>query len=167
MGQFIRFGFLWHICNIRIYHKCEVWIEKSILRIAFWHQKGCRVMTNGDPEERIFLSVPHTNNGLFLAHLSHWLMVSYCDCWMSLVRRAACVVRHQQLLQTTSPPKLLAVFWPNLVGMILIWPSLSIVQMVSVHCISRSYRLKIDFQGENFKKIFSETTRPRALIFGL
>ena len=30
-------------------------------------------------------------------------MVSYCDRWMSVVRR-------QQLLQTTSPPKLLAGF---------------------------------------------------------
>ena len=35
---------------------------------------------------------------LFLAHLSHWLMVSYCVRWMSVVR------------QTTSPPKLLAGF---------------------------------------------------------
>ena len=39
----------------------------------------------------------------FLAHLSHWLMVSYCDCCMSVVRR-------QQLLQRTSPPKRLAGF---------------------------------------------------------
>ena len=38
----------------------------------------------------------------FLAHLSHWLMVSYCDRWMS-------GVYHQQLLQMTSP-KLLAGF---------------------------------------------------------
>ena len=42
----------------------------------------------------------------FLAHLSLWLMVSYCDCVMSVVRR-------QQLLQRTSFPKLLAGFWPN------------------------------------------------------
>ena len=40
---------------------------------------------------------------VFLAYLSHWLIVSYCDRWM-------CVVRRQQLLQTTSPPKLLAGF---------------------------------------------------------
>ena len=37
---------------------------------------------------------------LFLAHLSHWLVVSYCD-------RVSCAVRRQQLLQRTSPPKLL------------------------------------------------------------
>ena len=52
-----------------------------------------------------------------------------------------------------SPPKLLAGFWPNLVGMILIWPSLKIVQMVLVHCISRSHRIEIDFQDENFKNL--------------
>ena len=73
-------------------------------------------------------------------------MVSYCDCGMSVVRR-------QQLLQKTSYPKLLAGFRPNLAGMILIWPSLIIVQMVSVHCISRSNRLKIYFQDENFKTL--------------
>ena len=27
--------------------------------------KACRVMTNGDPEGRIFLSYPHTNNEFF------------------------------------------------------------------------------------------------------
>ena len=58
------------------------------------------------------------------------------------------VVRRQQLLQRTSPSELLAGFLPNLVGMIFIWPSLKIVQMVTVDCISRSQRLKIDFQYE-------------------
>ena len=60
-------------------------------------------------------------------------------------------MHRQQLLQRTSSPKLLAGFYLNLVGMILIWPSLKIVQMVPVHCISRSHGLKIDFQDENFK----------------
>ena len=32
-------------------------------------------------------------NTAFLAHLSHWLMVSYCDKWMCRVRFAWCVVR--------------------------------------------------------------------------
>ena len=72
---------------------------------------------------------------LLLAHLSHWLMVSYCDCLMS-------VVRQTQLLQRTSPPKLLAGFGTNILGMILIWPSLKIVEMVQVRCLSRSHRLK-------------------------
>ena len=99
--------------------------------------------------------------GLFLAHLSHWLMVSYCDRWMPVVRCEACFVRHKQLLQRTSPPKLLAGFLPNLAGMILIWPSLIIVQMVLVCCISRSHRLKIDFRDKTLKIFLSETTRPR------
>ena len=43
-----------------------------------------------------------------LAHLSHRLMVSYCHQPMSGVRRASCVVRRQQLLQTTSPLKRLS-----------------------------------------------------------
>ena len=41
-------------------------------------------------------------------------------------------------------------FLPNLVGIILIWPFLIIVQMVMVHCIFRSHRLKID---EKFKTL--------------
>ena len=54
-----------HEWSIRIYHECEGGIEKSIPRVAFWHHEACRVMTNGDPEGRIFLSHPHTNNGFF------------------------------------------------------------------------------------------------------
>ena len=50
---------------IRIHHECEGRIEKSVPRIAVWHHEACRVMPNGDPEGRIFLSYPHTNNGLF------------------------------------------------------------------------------------------------------
>ena len=34
-------------------------------RITVWHAEACRVRTNGDREGRIFLSFPHTNNGLF------------------------------------------------------------------------------------------------------
>ena len=47
--------------------------------------------------------------------------------------------------------KLLPGFLPNMAGMVLIWHSLIIVQMVLVRCIPRSHRLKIDFQDENFK----------------
>ena len=53
-----------------------------------------------------------------IAHLSHWLKVSDCGRWMSVLRRATCVVyllqmfvvRRQQLLQRTSHPKLQAGF---------------------------------------------------------
>ena len=33
------------------------------------------------------------------------------------------------------------------------WPSLIIVQMVPVRCISRSHMLKIGFRDENFKNL--------------
>ena len=60
-------------------------------------------------------------------------------------------MRRQQLLQRISPSKLLAGFITNLAGMILIWPSLMIVKMVLVCCISRSHRLK-KFFNEKIKK---------------
>ena len=44
------------------YH--EAGIGKSVLRITAWHHEACRVMTNGDPAGRIFLTHPHTINGL-------------------------------------------------------------------------------------------------------
>ena len=81
-----------------------------------------------------------------------------------IIGRQSSVVRRQQLLERTSPPKLLAGFLPNLVGMILISPSLKIVQTVQVHSITRSHRLKYRMKTI---KTFSETTRPRALIFNV
>ena len=51
---------------IRIYHEFKGRLENSVRRIAVWHHEACRVITNGDPEGRIFLSYPHTNNGFFL-----------------------------------------------------------------------------------------------------
>ena len=39
---------------IRIYHECEVGIEKSVPRITDWHHEACRVMTNGDPRDGFF-----------------------------------------------------------------------------------------------------------------
>ena len=35
-------------------HECDGRIEKSVPRIAVWHHEASRVMTNGDPEGRIF-----------------------------------------------------------------------------------------------------------------
>ena len=78
------------------------------------------------------------------------------------------VMRRQHLLQRTSP-KLLAAFLTNLGRND---PYMTIF-MVPVHCISRSHRLKIDFQDEFYislnrekhEKILSETIRPRAMIF--
>ena len=41
------------------------YIEKSVPRIIDWHHKACRVMTDCDPGERIFLFHPHNINGFF------------------------------------------------------------------------------------------------------
>ena len=56
---------------IGIYHECEGRIENSVSRIAVWHHKAYGVMTNGDPEGRIFISYPHTNNGFFFLLTTH------------------------------------------------------------------------------------------------
>ena len=47
--------------QIEYKNECEGRIEKSIPRIAFWHHEACRVMTNGDPEGRIF-SIPSSQD---------------------------------------------------------------------------------------------------------
>ena len=58
-------------------------IEKSVPRIAVWHHEACRVMTNGEPEGRIFISYPHTNNGFFFLlntvfiYLSVYLLIYF------------------------------------------------------------------------------------------
>ena len=49
----------WVCKNIRIFHGCEVWIEKSRL---------CWVMPNSDPEGRIFLSAPNSCDRFFFLH---------------------------------------------------------------------------------------------------
>ena len=67
--------------HIRIYHECEGRIEKSVTRIAVWHHEACRVMTNGGPEGRIFLSYPNTNNGfcflLITVFIHHFILFIY------------------------------------------------------------------------------------------
>ena len=70
----------WHVQfsethNIRIHLECEDGIEKSVSRITDWHHEACRVMPNGDREERIFLSHPHTNHGLFFLHYTNFLIL--------------------------------------------------------------------------------------------
>ena len=65
------------VCEkIRIYHKCEGRLEKSVLRITVWHNEACPAMPNGDYEGRIFLSYSRTNNGFF--SLFFWITVKYC-----------------------------------------------------------------------------------------
>ena len=62
-GMFMLFSPLASLTAIglkttRIYHECEGRIEKSVPRVAVWHHKACRVMTNGDPEGQIFSILP-------------------------------------------------------------------------------------------------------------
>ena len=37
---------------IRILHECQVWIDKSVPRVTFWHHEARRVMPNCDPRDR-------------------------------------------------------------------------------------------------------------------
>ena len=37
---------------IRIFHECQVWIDKSVPRVTFWHHEARRVMPNCDPRDR-------------------------------------------------------------------------------------------------------------------
>ena len=48
---------------IRIHHECEGRIEKIRPEDHLLALRG--LLSNGDPEGRIFLSYPDTNNGLF------------------------------------------------------------------------------------------------------
>ena len=38
--------------NIRILYECQVWIDKSVPRVTFWHHEARRVMPNCDPRDR-------------------------------------------------------------------------------------------------------------------
>ena len=38
--------------TIRILHECQVWIDKSVPRVTFWHHEARRVMPNCDPRVR-------------------------------------------------------------------------------------------------------------------
>ena len=48
----------------KVYYKNPWWVWGGRPPIIAWHHEACRV-TSGDREGRIFLSHPHTNNGLF------------------------------------------------------------------------------------------------------
>ena len=38
--------------HIRILHECQIWIDKSVPRVTFWHHEARRVMPNCDPRGR-------------------------------------------------------------------------------------------------------------------
>ena len=75
---------------IKIHHKCEGRIEKSVPRITDWHHEACRV----DCEGHIFLSHPHRNNGFFFLLTTYLISHFYWKKWKRrhvATRRAASV----------------------------------------------------------------------------
>ena len=44
------------IVNTRIYQEYEGRVDKSVRNITVWHHEAFRVMTNDNPEGRIFLA---------------------------------------------------------------------------------------------------------------
>ena len=78
------------------------------------------------------------------------LNLSYCDHWISVLRHVLCVNNNcfkGHLLN----------YWLELDQTLqdrsLLLTSLILLQMVLVHCLSRSDRLKVDFQCENFENL--------------
>ena len=88
----------------------------------------------------------------FLAHLSWKLKVSFCDHSPSVVVGVG-VVRMSVRPSTIFKQHLLLNHCLDFTGMILGWSSFKVVQMVPVHCISRSQKLKIDFLTKNLKNL--------------
>ena len=68
--------------TIRIHHKCEGGLEKSIPRITDWYQEACPVMTSDDHKGRIFLSYPHTHDRFFFLLTTKYLIL----CWKNMER---------------------------------------------------------------------------------
>ena len=100
-GQFPVFSLFWwpyllpqQWLKLNKFKTFTLWLLILIMPLTLW---------------LLILIMPIRTNLLkpFLAHLSHWLMVRYCDRWMSVVYSLLSVVHRQQLLQMTSP-KLLA-----------------------------------------------------------
>ena len=90
---------------IRIYR--ESGIEKSIPRIIIWHYTACRVIANGDPEEWIFLSHPHTNNGFFflLTIENHFFIFQNISKFPNTLRCTVKQWRHFDITLTTNVPE--------------------------------------------------------------
>ena len=99
------------------------------------HPSASLVMPNGDPLDGFFyITLTLVMDSYILSSSEHNMpTVKICAHLMSVL----CL---QQLLQITS--KLLGRIWPNLAGLILLWPSSIIVQMVPVWCITVSNELK-------------------------
>ena len=53
---------------IRILHKCEVLIEKSVPRVTVWHHEAPLSDAKLRPEGQTCRSVAHTHDRLFFLH---------------------------------------------------------------------------------------------------
>ena len=50
------------------------WADESVPDLTVWNPVACRVMSDGDPEERSFLSTPQTLLRFSLLHTFHFCM---------------------------------------------------------------------------------------------
>ena len=62
--------------TIRIHHKREGGLEKSVPRITVGHHETCRVMKNGNQEGSIFLVYSQTNNEFFFLLIIYYLFIN-------------------------------------------------------------------------------------------
>ena len=124
--------------------RTELWEDESVFEVSHFHYMPSWWLIKGTVFNNSYVPWSKTLRFPVLVHLRHlsWWAIVIVGCPRCVVCRVLWVVCRQQLLQRTSPPKLFAGFSSNLAGMILTWPSLIIVQMVLVHWISRSLRLK-------------------------
>ena len=68
---------------IRIFHGCEVRIEKSVRGSLFGIRRLCRVMLNSDPEGRIFLSALNNHDRFFFLHIL-WSSAFDLNIWVAI-----------------------------------------------------------------------------------
>ena len=55
--------------NIRIWHECEVRMDKSVPRVTVWHREALSSDAKQIPEGQICPPVPNTNNRFVFLHI--------------------------------------------------------------------------------------------------
>ena len=81
----------WVCSGMNLKRKKNVYKNPSVLRITNWHLQAYPAMTNGDREERIFLSHPHTNNGFFILLTTKYLILYWKN--MKKASKKYCICR--------------------------------------------------------------------------
>ena len=64
--------------DYKICHGCQGYIEKSVPRVIVWHQEACRVMSDCDPEGRVFFYLSFIPMILCCSHFNY-RRLPYCD----------------------------------------------------------------------------------------